>query len=496
MVPRWIPGRPAAPALVLAAALVAGSGCIADTSDPPTPHDGWAAAAPDPHLQDQAAEATRAAVASRTLVRLTPGAPAEPFFEAVWAAGGWVEAWHPAAGIATARGLGQNAVRSVAGLPGVRGAAPDAVVRLDRRAGAPVAAPLDAKASGDPAEAAELARQWHLEAIGAPRAWDAQRLGTPEVTVAVLDTGIDAMHRELVGRVDDARSISLTDADDAALAARFPDRPAWTDLAFHGTHVASTVASNAHGAAGVTARTTLMAVKVLGMDGTGSYADVVRGILHATDEGADVINMSLGGPLSRTHHRTLIDALEDAVRYAVGRGVTLVAASGNDGMDLDADPDLYFAPCSAAGVICVGATGPAGAEGPTGPFENPDAVAPYANYGRAVDVAAPGGWEAPVWGACPGTSLVFAPCRGSDGYLVGLTGTSMAAPHASGLAALLVERRGRRPAAVRRSLERLSLDLGAPGRDPHYGHGRIDVPTALGLPLPDNFRDHYEPPRP
>jgi subtilisin family serine protease len=301
--------------------------------------------------------------------------------------------------------------------------------------------------------------------------------------VAILDTGIDYLLPDLVGRVDLSRSASFEPVDDAYAAYYFPDRNPTTDLHFHGTNVATQVASNAWAFAGVTSRTTLMSVKVCSfLDGCHG---VYQGVLFAIDHGADVINLSLGGWFRKSAYPGEVAAYNRLMNYAKQKGVTIVVAAGNDGNDLDrqqnifvgydADgneirthvPSFFSTYCDATHVICVAAT------------RMNDVPASYTNYGRsAIDVAAPGGdvgeW---VYALCPQTSLLYN-CAGGY-YVLGVAGTSQATPHVSGLAALAVEDVGRSPAQVRAYIRNSADPIGG-GNTPYYGKGRINVARAVG----------------
>lgn len=335
-----------------------------------------------------------------------------------------------------------------------------------------------------PADASRYSWQWHLRAIGADQAWAAGRLGSSDVTVAVIDTGVNYEHPDLVGRVDLTRSVSFVPSDDADVAAIFPGRHPVTDLYYHGTHVAATISSNASMAAGVTAKVTIIGVKVLSRWGEGTISGVLDGVLWAADHGADVANLSLGDSFLKSGNGRELAAIQKAFNYAHRKGTLVVVSAGNDSRDLDHDGNRFNAFCNAANVVCVSATGPVSSAGIAGPWVDVDAIAWYTNHGRsAISVAAPGGSLAGrVWAACSKTSLLVAFCQNVDAVL-GLMGTSMAAPHVSGLAALIVEDVGHgKPSLVKARLQQSADDLGEPGTDPWYGKGRINVPRALNLP--------------
>ena len=320
----------------------------------------------------------------------------------------------------------------------------------------------------------------------------------------MIDTGIDPTHPELVGLVDANRSISFCPRETPIVAQQFPGYPAWTDLYGHGTATASVVSSNSNLVAGVTSRTTLMAIKAVGIVPCQS-SSILRGIYYAANHGADVINISLGTfPFSRAATWNYIHYVHLCVEYALRKGVSaVVVAAGNNSFDLDHGGNLVQAFCDVPEVICVSATGPTDS-GPLflGPFVNIDAPI-YTNFGvSAIDVAAPGGNVSfDDQGNILGISVVRTACATTDrefdsagninpGFCTsngliteGNIGTSFAAPQVSGLAALLVSQLGHGKAAqVRAAIENSADDLGKPGADPYYGKGRINVARALGIP--------------
>ena len=312
--------------------------------------------------------------------------------------------------------------------------------------------------------------QWHLDnaeygGIGMEEAWDSST--GSGVTVAIVDTGI-AYEDYQVSWFE--RYYKAPDLADTCFVAGYDfvnddTHPNDDSSPGHGTHVAGTVAQstdNNLGVAGVAFNACLMPVKVLGSGGSGTYADVAEGIIWAADHGAQVISLSLGGNSPST-------TLENAVAYAYNKGVTVIAAAGNEGSGTISYPAAYD-----DYVIAVGAT------------QYDETRAPYSNYGLSLDLMAPGG----------NTNLD----QNGDGYVDGvlqqtyektgwrsiswgyyfMQGTSMATPHVSGVAALLIAKGNAvTPDEVRAALQETADDLGSPGRDDTYGWGLIDAYAAL-----------------
>lgn len=474
------------------------------------------------------AAASTLTAAERYVVLFRGGAPSD--FEAMVAAGGGrVELMHHGAGIAIVTGLPYENALALDGNANVETMIEDFEYQGVSYPVEPAyeEATLSAEA---PSIESQLApntaffypRQWHHRAIGANAAWAVGRLGSPNVDVAILDSGIDHLYSDLVGLVDQGRARSFVPAADLSLPFPtdqrqltdnqliqrfFPGRPIWSDLNGHGSHVASTVSSLAIVSAGVTSRVTLIPVKVLAARGSGSFTGILNGILYATDAGAEVINMSLGALYPRAGNRPFNRVLDAVTMYARKNGVTTVVAAGNDEARLHPSNNaLYDAFCSTKNVICVSATGPnvarnaAGQVNANGPNFLPsvDFPAIYTNFGiQHIDVAAPGGnWAENaqgqitsavfVWAACSKTGLNFnvptvppgsppgtlpAPpfysrnnCSANPNstFTTGFLGTSMASPHTAGLVALMVEQYGRNPELITSILRERSDDITGP----------------------------------
>ena len=465
---------------VSALAVVALAACSTDQPTAPA-----APGAPSRNVSE-GAEAPR-----HLFVFAAKSVPAD-FAARVAAAGGTLEKAFGPLGIASVRGLSAEAAASLGAAADIAHWNADVEMVLDRPDGEPVVESTEGLAAAEPASASNpttasfYPRQWHLRQIGADKAWAAGKLGSPAVKVGILDTGLDYLHPDLEGRVDLGLSKSFVPQDNALIQRMFPGAHEIADLHYHGTHVGATVSSNAVLAAGVTSKVTLVGLKVLDRNGSGDSFKTLEAIVYAADVGLDVVNMSLGiaRPLERRQLAWFNEMVNRATTYAHGKGVTMVVSAGNENLDLDKLGNGFKVYCTASTVSCISATGPSAQTGTNGPWQNIDAKANYTNYGRAyVSVAAPGGNGASrVTAACSGFTLhpALPGCR-SRLSVVGLNGTSMASPHAAGLAALMVEEYGRKPSEVKEALGKFADDLGPAGQDPVYGKGRINVAQALGL---------------
>src|SRR5438094_4121045 len=491
--------------------LVAAAACAYDARGSPEP----AAAARAPEF---ASVATRGGGANgRHIVSFSGSVPAD-FAAQVAALGGKVLWVSPGSSLAAVSGLRGSAATALVGKRGIRAVDADALIALDvPRLATDAAVDGSGVASNTaPAAAVRYPRQWNMRAVRADVAWAHGFLGSSSVSIFMLDSGIDPHHADTEGRVDATRSVDLLGTFDAQLPdgstvpfteadtvqKYFPGKEVYTDLFFHGTHTAATVSSNAVRAAGITSATTLVAVKVCGYINDCPFSSILNGVIYAADGGADVVNMSLGGAFTKAGDGRFVGLLNKVFNYARSKGVTVVVSAGNSAADLDHDGNTYWTFCNTPSVICVAATGPtsdANATSPNpnlvrnGPWTNIDAPAYYTNFGRSViNVAAPGGnssfgppLAAPagrdvfVWAACSQTSLIVG-CFSSPFFILGAQGTSMAAPHVTGTAALLVSILGRNPSQIKARIQQSADHVAGNGTTPFYGKGRLNVARAVG----------------
>ena len=335
-----------------------------------------------------------------------------------------------------------------------------------------------ASATNDP----YFSKQWHLTRIQAEQAWATTTGGN--ALVAVVDTGVDLTHPDLAANV-----VSYSDADMVEPNGTCSGNPrvctqdAAQDKNGHGTHVAGIVAAlagNGIGGAGIAPGAKILPVRVLDAEGSGSFDQIADGVRYASDHGAKVINLSLGfspaGADIALRELGFFTVLEDAINYAWDRGAVITVAAGNDSIPLCSEPAAY------PNVVCVGATDQFDL---ISFYSNSDALHP--NY-----LVAPGGWglggfslgnSSPTAATCGGE--IFSTylrsesvwCSPEGGY-EGISGTSMATPAVSGVAALLAGR-GLNNQEIVACLKSSADDLGAPGRDPIYGYGRINAARAV-----------------
>jgi len=328
--------------------------------------------------------------------------------------------------------------------------------------------------------------QWHFDnggpgGIGMEEAWDVS--DGSGVIVAVIDTGVAYENYNPTGSERYYRAPDFADSQFVSGWDFVNNDSHANDDNGHGTHVAGTVAqstNNSEGVAGVAFGARIMPVKVLDGSGSGSHSAIANGIRWATDSGAHVINLSLGGSSGS-------QTLKNALKYAHDKGVVIVAAAGNDGRNLLSYPAAYD-----DYVIAVGAT------------RYDEQLASYSNYGQGLDLVAPGGQM------CASSSWRFclANDQNGDGYGDGILqqtfsgatdnfgyyfyqGTSMAAPHVAGVAALVIANGNATGVHdVRTALELTAGDLGSLGWDSTYGHGLVNASAALA------YGDSAPPPPP
>jgi serine protease len=355
--------------------------------------------------------------------------------------------------------------------------------------------------------------QWNFQAINLPTAWDINPGGRPDVLVAVIDSGLTTVDNTFGFRIWDGRAFRIFGVPFAKMAdfdhARVKvgrefvgggwftsaGEPVLFDADGHGTHVAGTIAqqtNNNQGYAGIAYGTTLLPLKVcvaywdlqlavgaagvpgfLPPDASGCSTDaIVQALRHAADNGAKIINVSIGGTNPNPAER-------DALQYAVSKGAFVSIAAGNEAQE--GNPTVYPAAYAADidGVMAVGAV------------NRRLTRASYSTFGSYVEIVAPGGGDGPeaddIWQMGPLQSdlspFLLAP-RFDRSQALGIEGTSMAAPHVAGVAALLYSQGITRPAAIEQALKRFARDLGAKGRDDEYGAGLIDPRSTLrGLGL-------------
>ncbi len=294
----------------------------------------------------------------------------------------------------------------------------------------------------------DYGKQWNLRAINMEAAWSETK--GSGVTVAIIDTGVtvvpDLQNTTFVPGYD-----FVNDSTDA------------TDDNGHGTHVAGTIAQSTNnnlGVAGIAYEASVMPLKVLSQTGGGTVTDIAEAIRFAADNGAGVINMSLGGGGDAA-------VMQEAIAYAHSKGVVIVAAAGNSNTNAAAFPSRY------ANVIAVAALDATGIK------------TPYSNFGAGVDIAAPGGV---IDGENTAGGILQHTIDQETGEPVfrAFQGTSMAAPHVSAVAALVESVGIKDPDAVTAILKK-SARMGQDDPLNHYGAGRLDADAAVKLAQQENL---------
>lgn len=261
--------------------------------------------------------------------------------------------------------------------------------------------------------------------------------GNSKVKIAVLDTGVDLNHPDLKDKLVQGKNMTE------------PGKEPMDDSG-HGTHcagIAAAASNNNEGGIGIGGKVSIMPVKILKY-GSGTDDAIAEGIVWAADNGANVITMSIG--IYRSSK-----PIEDALRYALDKGVSITASAGNKNKEFD-----VHLPSTYPGVIEVAST------------DEKDLKSSFSNFGKKISVAAPGSNIL--------STLPTYPLKSRALNYGKLSGTSMAAPHVAGLAALIISQKpSLKPSEVTKIIESTSKDLGDPGWDKVYGYGRIDALAAL-----------------
>lgn len=279
--------------------------------------------------------------------------------------------------------------------------------------------------------------QWGNWVMYADQAWNLT-LGSRNIKVGVVDEGIDYTHPDLVQSFESSlKGYDFVDQDS-------DPKPQNDSLEWHGTHVGGIIAAGLNNGIGVAgwANVTLLSCRALNDTGSGLTTDIADAVRWAADESVRVINMSFGSESPSS-------VLEDAVNYAWSKGVLLVGASGNDGVN-----GVYF---PAAYADCI----------PVGALDSTGVLAYFSNYGPELELVA------------PGVNVLSTTPRNGYWYA---DGTSMASPEVAGLAALLLSYDPTLTnAEVRGILDASTIDMGSSGRDMYYGYGLVNAYRAMEL---------------
>jgi thermitase len=294
--------------------------------------------------------------------------------------------------------------------------------------------------------------QWGPKKIGAEVAWNTVT-GNKDILVAVIDTGIDYTHPDLIANYVPL-GYDFVNMDDDPL-----------DDHGHGTHCAGIIAAklnNYVGVAGI-AQVQIMAEKGLGKTGSGSFINLAKCIIHATNAGAKIISNSWGSDDDSK-------VISEAIDYATANGVLVFASAGNH--ESGASFTSTYPACYDS-VVAVSST------------DSSNKLSSFSNYGSYVDVAAPG---SSIYSTMPTYNVTLNNARGLTTYYAYMSGTSMACPHAAGVAALIWSKNPEMPAdLVRYQLESSCTDLGSEGFDIYFGHGLINAKAAVEYIFPEDL---------
>lgn len=436
-------------------------------------------------------------------------------------AGGEIVKTYPQIGVAVAVSRSGDFFTRAQSINGIESITPDIVLQYTQEptflgeenmieAAADAASARMAPASGTPfnyQNALFDGFQWAPASIDAPKAWDNGFTGEG-VRVAVIDGGFRNTHQDLVANFDVASSVSTV----PGFPFNFDTGTFW-----HGTHVAGIVAASGVGIVGIAPKATIIGVKSL-HSGSGAFEWILDGILYAATPqsqggaGAQIINMSLGATIDyrnnwqeegfREAFRDLQKIYDRATLFAFQNGVTVIASAGNGGTNYDNAKELYKLPAENRHVLSISSTGPMGwLLGD----DNFSGLAYYSDHGKSLlDFAAPGGNAGllVIGGNSSNCTLVGTRRTFSTGCFVfdqvlscsrgtgasnssysWAQGTSMAAPAAAGVAALMIQANGgsMTPAQVKTRMIQSATDLGKPGQDEFYGHGYVNAAKAVGL---------------
>lgn len=404
---------------------------------------------------------------------------------AVQTAGGQVRFAH-ASGMAVVQSDNAGFLREVLAGGAVQSGAPDRVVQFT-----PNLRTLDMEVAPEsvPATITDAFYpyiQWAPQSVKAPQAWGLGYTGKG-VRVAVIDGAVYGAHPDLAANVDTAAARSFVAGAPGSCETKWNCD---TGTFWHGTHVAGIIAAGANGigVVGIAPEATIVPVKAL-HNGSGSFGAIIQAILYASTEGrADIINMSLGASFNRGDRDAaeLVAAMNKAINTASRNGTLVISAAGNEATDMDHSGNLIFTPAQSGNGLAISSTAPLGFGMGANNYTR---FSSYSNWGAsAINVAAPGGDFALEGNAnctltradgsgltrpCWVYDMVLSTTRTGWGWAAG---TSMAAPAAAAVAALIKQKYPSASVAeLKNRLQNSADDAGKPGHDALYGRGYLNA---------------------